>query len=85
MLGKIDIPLRRIDDALGTSLEGGLEERNEVGGSSGELVGQLFVVGDEVGDVNVAVVLLDQHIFADLIAATAVRSKNITTGRKAYR
>lgn len=31
---------------------------------------KLFVVGNEVGDINVAVVLLDEDIFSDLISGS---------------
>lgn len=44
-------------------------QRDDLSGVLGELVGELFVVGDKVGDIDVAVVLLYEHIFADLISA----------------
>jgi hypothetical protein len=34
-----------------------------------EFVGQLLVVGDEVGHVDVAVILLHQHVLPNLISA----------------
>ena len=43
-------------------------QRNDLGGVLSELVGKLFVVGDEVGNVDVAVVLLHQDIFTDLVS-----------------
>ena len=35
---------------------------------------QLFVVGDEVRDVDIAIVLLDQNILADLVSIRRVKS-----------
>jgi hypothetical protein len=43
-------------------------QRDDFGGILRELVGQLFVVGDEMGNVNVAVVLLHEHILPDLVS-----------------
>jgi hypothetical protein len=68
VLRKLYRRLRGVDNTLSASLEGSFEQRKNLGGVLGKLVRQLFVVGDEVGDVDVAVVLLYQYIFADLIS-----------------
>jgi len=49
----------------------GSHERDCVCGLSDELVSQLFVVGDEMCDIHVAVVLLDQNILLYLISAVS--------------
>lgn len=49
-------------------------QRNEFGGILCELVRQLLVVGDEVRDVNVAVVLLHKHVLANLISIPPLES-----------
>lgn len=46
------------------------DQGDDVGGFSGEFVGQFLVVGDQVGDVNVTVVLLDKHILPELVTDT---------------
>mgnify|MGYP001233477074 CR=1 FL=1 len=44
-------------------------QRNDVGRLCGKLVGKLFVVRDEVRNINVAVVLLYQDVLSQLIPA----------------
>ncbi len=53
-------------------IAGGLGDRsyqwNGIRGLSLKFVGQFFVVGDEMGDVNVAVVLFHQDVLSDLVS-----------------
>lgn len=72
VLGQLDGPLRGVDDALCARLERSLEQRDDFGRVLGELVGQLLVERDEVCNVDVAVVLLDEHVFADLVSGNGV-------------
>ena len=44
-------------------------ERNDLCGLGGEFVGKLFVVGDQVSDVDVAIVFLDKSVLAELVSA----------------
>jgi hypothetical protein len=44
----------------------------------GELVGKFLVVRDQMGNIDVAVVLLDQYILADLISAFTSATKKLT-------
>ena len=53
---------------------GRIYQGNDVCGLSRELVRQLFVVGDKVRNVDIAVVLLDQHILADLVSTRSITS-----------
>jgi hypothetical protein len=41
----------------------------DFGGVLRQVLRKLVVVDDEVGDVNVAVILLDQYVLADLVSA----------------
>lgn len=90
MLGQLDVSLRGIDDALCACLEGGFElqtlstrpargayeayQGNHIGGVLDKFVRQLLVDRDEVCDVNIAVILLDEHILAYLIPWVIVSS-----------
>ena len=39
-------------------------QRNDLSGLGGEFVRQLLIVGNQVGNVNIAVVLLDEDILS---------------------
>jgi hypothetical protein len=41
----------------------------DFGGVLRQVLRELVIVDDEVGDVNVAVILLDQYVLADLVSA----------------
>lgn len=60
-------------------------QRDHIGGVLCEFVRQLLVVGDEVGNVDVAVVLLDEHIFADLVSGAEVSCGEGEGGRPTCR
>lgn len=45
MIGKLDILLRRVYDALGANLQGRFEKRDDFCGRARELVGEFLVVG----------------------------------------
>jgi hypothetical protein len=68
VLWQLDLRVLRIDNALCTLLQGGFEERDDVGGVACDFVRKLFVVGDKMSDVDVAEVLLDQNILSDLVS-----------------
>jgi hypothetical protein len=46
----------------------GTYEGNDLGWFSDESVSQLFVERDKVANINVAIVLLEENVFADLIS-----------------
>ena len=55
-------------------LNAGVYQRNDICRLGCELVRQLFVVGNEVRNVDIAVVLLDQNILADLVSIRSITS-----------
>lgn len=59
MLRKIFVRLLRIDDSLSTLAQGSFKEGDGSGRIGRQFVCKLFIVGNEVGDVNVTVVLFD--------------------------
>jgi hypothetical protein len=84
VLGQLNVLLRGVDDALRAALERRFKlcgsavhaarvrrayQWDDFGGVLRQVLRQLVVVDDEVGDVNVAVVLLDKHILAHLVSA----------------
>lgn len=88
MLRECDVSLGGIDDTLCARLQrrlklwivsmGSLEkemgacQRNDFGGILRQLVRKLFVVADEVRNVDVAVVLLHEHVLTDLFPVAAL-------------
>lgn len=65
------MPLRTVDSQRCKRGVFGLvssHNRDELSGLIVQSIGQLFIVCDQVGDVDVAVVLLRQDVFADLVA-----------------
>ena len=56
------------DDGQGYRMRKEAYERNNLCGLRGEFVGELFVVSDQVSDVDVAVVFLDESVLAQLIS-----------------
>ena len=57
-LWKINVSLRRVDNLLSTLFDGLLKERYDISRLVVQLMSDLFVICDEVCDVDVAVVLL---------------------------
>lgn len=53
--------LLRFPKAIGTY------QRNYFRRFSGELVRQFFIIGDQMCNVDITVVLLNEHVFADLV------------------
>jgi hypothetical protein len=68
VLWQLDLWVLRIDNALSTLLQGGFEERDDVGGVACDFVRKLFIVGDEMSDVDIAEILLDKDILSDLVS-----------------
>ena len=57
-LWKINVSLRRVDNLLSTLFDGLLKERYDISRLVVQLMSDLFVICDEVCDVDGAVVLL---------------------------
>jgi len=68
MLWEIDIGLLRVDYSLSALAQRSFEQRDGAGGISGQLVGQLFAVRYDVGNINVAVVPSHKDIVSDLVS-----------------
>lgn len=68
MLRQILTGLLRVDNTLGALAQGGFEEWNCPSRVSRQSIRKLFIVRDEMGNVDVAVVLSDQSIFSDLVS-----------------
>lgn len=61
-------------------------ERYHFGWIGCEVLRKLVVVNNEVGDVNIAIVLLDKHIFSDLISIiSSGHAQRLVGGECAYR
>ena len=58
----------RVDNALSALLESGFEEGDDLTRVASELVGEFFVIRDDMRDVDVAVELFHQHVLADLVS-----------------
>jgi hypothetical protein len=54
----------------------GTYERNDLGGFSDESMSQLFVERDKMANINVAIVLLEENVFADLISGKTLAIVN---------
>jgi hypothetical protein len=63
-----DVALRRVDDTLGTVLEGGLEERDDIGGLVLQALGKLLAGGLQMVEVDVAIVLLGLDVLVNLVS-----------------
>jgi hypothetical protein len=68
MLREFSRGFLREDDSLCALLQGGFEEGDDVYRLARKFVCQLFAVGNQVGDINVAVVLSNQNILSYLVS-----------------
>jgi|SRR5271154_6770156 len=68
MLRKFDLWRLWKDDALCALLQRRFEQWDEIGWFGGELVGELFIVGDEMCNVDVTEVLLHKNILSNLVS-----------------
>ncbi len=68
MLRQVLTGLLRIDNTLSTLAEGGLEEGNGASRVSRQPVRKLFIVRDDMGNIDVTVILSDQSILSDLVS-----------------
>lgn len=89
----------RVHDALCTLFEGSFElggvncqiqrsrsapyQRNDVCRLTREFMGQFLIVGDKMRDIDIAEVLLHEHILPYLIPAAAISWASITFLRRA--
>ena len=65
---------RWVDNAVCTLLQSSLKQGNDFGWLSDKSVCQGVVEGDEMGDVDVAVVLAEENILADLVSVIELDS-----------
>ena len=68
MLRQLDGRILRVDDTLCALLERSLEKRDDVCGVARDFVCKFFIVGDQMGNVDIAEVLLDQDVLANLVS-----------------
>lgn len=68
MLWKIDAGGLWIDNSLRALLERGLEQGDDIGRVGGQLVCELFIVGDQMCQVDIAEILLHQHVLPKLVS-----------------
>lgn len=59
---------RWVDNTVCAFLQRTLEEWDNFCGLGDKAVGEGIIEGDEVGDVDVAVVLAEEYVFADLVS-----------------
>jgi hypothetical protein len=79
--GQRDVALRRVDDALGTVLEGGLEERDDVGGLVLQALGKLLVGRLQMVEVDVAIVLFGLDVLVNLVSFVVESAKGSVGGQ----
>ena len=60
-------------------------KRNDIGGLCRELMRKLFVVGDQMGNIHIAVILFHEHILSQLISALHTSAQQLLTDQSAYR